>query len=579
MKPIILVGGGVQHYHLIRDLKPEDVHHPIIMVAQNKRVFDRSKIPHIIQQQISVDQAYFDLWAACQRSGVYFLEDESLRINREEKVLKLKNYGQIGYERLSIECESDPLLPFIKGTQQNSLLSLGHEIEFISQVNEFLFEVEKHCPREVRVVISGSQFSSLQLALSIQSRLSQYCDHVEMVLITQEPTFFNLLGKWQQKALLKYLKTQGLRFMSGKAIEYVSGHDIYFTDQSQIDFDIFVASENMKPRKLISKILQTKSQSLLVNPDLTYYRDENLFIHGDCVQLSSEHGGHLLNDSAEQQDVLRKNLFREDIDDPKVDYRLKTHSLKQITLSPKKALKFVGPVAWPSDLAFEESKKKILAEIKEQNEMQIHEEVKNQVQADLEYETHHMSRPWKGSLGQQNNTQSQRKLISFNGFNWWGSYAHSAQVVTLLAILKALASGVSPELLRFNLTLPPKDGFWTQHIFESSFKAIEKVAETFSVELNGGDTFNGEHWHLSVTIGGEISFKVEPQFRKDDYVILSKPLGFGLLWAGRLDKHFQSEWLDKALENNYVPDQQKFFDFVKKWEPRGLGFVEEWGFI
>jgi NADH dehydrogenase FAD-containing subunit len=549
------------------------------LISEEKRVFDRKKLSHLIHQFIDIDQAHFDIWKASQRTKVYFIEDRCLRLNREEKILELEKYGKLEYERLSIECQSEPILPLMKGAHQQTIFSVGDGIKFIEKINDFIHEVQKHCPREVRIALSGQSLKSLELALSIKIRLQDYCDHIEVVLFTEEAEFFKDLSIMRRRSLKKTLKANGVRLLEAKTIEYADEHEIYFTDQSQIDFDIFIPSEKFKPTKALSRILQSKTQQIPIHPDLSFYRDHNIFVHGDCVSLTQEYGGKSIDHAEEQVEVLKKNLFREDIDDPRVDYRDVTKRPQQVLISKDKALRFFGPFSWEKSISLSRWKDKLKLDSSLDKKIEMLPYVQEEAMQNLEYETNHMSRPWKGAFSRSEEDKKQIKLLSFNGFNWWGNYAESARIITRMALLKALSQGVDLQLLRFNLTLPRKDSFWIQHIFESTFRSIENVVESYGVCIDGGDTFNGEHWHLSITVGGQRQFESKKQFNENDYVLLTKPLGFGILWSSRLQDNFDSRWIDKALNESALPSWKDFHSFVKKWNPRGLGFVEEWGFL
>lgn len=578
MKPIVLIGGGMNHYQLIRSLEKEDLKHPIILVSSQRKVFDKKQLPHVLHQFIQYTDASYDLWKACLRKGIYFIEDQCIRINKEEKIIELEKNGKVEYERLSIECDSEPSKPLMKGALQDPVISVGGGLEFLKKVEAFIKEVKKHCPRDVRIAFSGDNLDALNLALAIKSRIQNSCEQIEIILFTAENHFFTDIPLLTKKALIKNLKTKGVRFLTGKTLEYVGDHQIYFTDNTQVEFDIFIPYENFRPVHVLSKILQSKSQQILVNPDLSYYKDHNMFVHGDCVALYQEAGNKNMIDPVEQVDVLKKNLLREDMDDPKVHYRQKQKRIKNVFLNKETSIKFLGPFSWETKKNNESWIKGLRENAFQLSEISTFDFVESQAELDLKYQSQHMSRPWKGSknLFKEENTF---KLISFNGFNWWGSYGSSAEVVTKMAILKAFAQGIKPQQLRFNLILPNQGGELVQHIFESTFRAIEAVAENYKINIGGGDTFNGDQWHLSMTVGGEVVRSFDKNFSQGDYVLMTQPLGFGVLWAGRFLKDFDSQWIETALDGTFLPSYERMQKFLDKWSPSHIGFVEEWGFL
>ena len=199
----------------------------------------------------------------------------------------------------------------------------------------------------------------------------------------------------------------------------------------------------------------------------------------------------------------------------------------------------------------------------------------------MAFESSHMARPWGGNLESvKRSSESGFRLISTSGFDCWGSLQDSTNHLTQMAFVKALASGVVPQQLRFMMSLPDHGSALGQHLFESSLNMLSRVCERYGVSIDGGDTFDGEKWRLSLTVGGP-SFDQgqDNQFSPGDYLLLTRPLGYGALWGGRLSSEFQSQWIEDSLRSDLIANFEVYAQFQKSFQPNASVFIEEWGFL
>ncbi len=561
MEPIVLVGGGEVHYRLIQALKEENCKtRPIVLVTQDMKVLTSSILPYLIKTEVGLGEGLLDLWKACQRKGIYFLEDRCLNISREEQTLALKKFGKLKYHKLSIEiatqasCVGQELPPAL------SHMDFSKPSEFIARMKGFFAEVQKHCPREVRVVLTGFNTFNVQLALTIQSKLQGGAESTDLLILDSETEQSSGFFTSRKQKEISRLKKLGIRVMQGAVIQNVSDHLLHLSDGSKLSYDILVPGSHFRASDSLGKILQIDDQTIRVKRNLSDVRDSQIFITGNNVFFEREKESLFEFDSEELAQVLLHNIFVADSKDPLIDCRDR---------------KKIDSIGWSKN--WENRMRKQWDSLRVTKVLEPCNEKLNQR---MRFQAEHMSRPWQGLLSHvTEEMKGQFRLNSFNGFNSWGSFAISAIKITEIAILKSLARGVKPQQLRFSLTLPVDEDHLLKHIFESTFKAIESVADKHGIEIDGGDTFDGKLWHLHVTVGGPSYSEPELKFNPHDYLLITRPLGFGFLWAGRLNDHFDSQWIQKAVQDPMLCDPENFLQFIEKWKPSGRVLIEEWGFL
>ncbi len=559
MEPIVLVGGGEYHYRVIQSLTNKQMaERPVVLVAQNIKVFPSDFLAPALLQKISVADAQLDLWTACQRKGVYFLEDTCLSIAKEDQVLQLRKFGNLKYHSLSVETQTQPTLLGREPIPAVTTINPGNPYVFLDSMESFFAEVHKHCPREVRVILSGFNKMSAQLAVAIKARLSGGAESSDIIILQDEVLEKNRFLKTSKERKQEALKNAGVRMVYGAMVDKNRDHLLQLVDGTTLSYDVLIPCSHFRSSDFLGKIFQGDSQTIFVSRELQGLGQ--IFLTGDNVQFETESLKVRALEGSEVASVLRQNLFRENADTPLLSCRdkKKVDSLK------------VTKNWW----SYQES------DLKNLKKIEVLETSRHQLHEALSFQAQHMSRPWQGLVISGSNEGARSfRLNSFNGFNSWGSFALSAIKITETAILKSLSRGVKPKQLRFSLTLPAERDHLLNHIFESTFRAIEGVADKHGIEIDGGDTFDGKHWHLNVTMGGEVVSDKQEKFQPHDYVLMTRPLGFGFLWAGRLSDRFDSTWIQKTINEPLVSDMEQLLAFTDKWGMSAPVLIEEWGFL
>jgi NADH dehydrogenase FAD-containing subunit len=580
LKPIVLVGGGDNHYRLIHSLNEDIVKtHPIILVAKNNKYFSNQFLPLVIGDILSMESGLFDLWSVCQRKNVYFIQDDCVNINREEKILYLEKYGKINYHMLSIEtdCKAYSLTNEVR---EKASLFANHDPSLLfKKLKSFLSEVHRHCPKEIRIVFTGLSPVSLDLAYFLNKKLQKSCEKIDLVFICQsESREFN--KKNLTKRIKKKLADLNIRVLFTQPIEKITEHKIYFLDEKPLEFDIYIPFDQWQSQDSIGRLFQKEGQKILVHRDLSHFSDSDLFFTGQNVYFNNENQSveSILKD--ELVKVLRHNLFIFDKEAPRITCRQMINSINQRPYLLSKSLFSYFNFKTESLESVEKIKVKTLEEIKNLNKIEVLEISKKQLEDKLTYDSQHMSRPWQGTISDSKNKLANAyRLISTNGFNSHGSYTQSTLKICEWAYLKTISRGIQPERLRFNLTLARDRNLLDNHIFESTFKAIEEFVYLNQIEIDGGDTFDGEHWQLSITLGGQANIQLGQKFQPHDYLIMTRPLGFGFLWANRLHECFDSKWITESLKSKIHTSFKNWTEFVNEYNPSTAVFIEEWGFL
>ncbi len=573
MDPIVLVGNGEYHYRLIESLKTDNpASRPILMVSEENKSFANTLGPAHLAGLISRDAVLLDTWSLCQRKGVYFLRDQCVDMSFEDRTLFLKKYGKLKFHKTSFEFTTEPNVFSSQLHDNPSILRYREGFQFYLQLKRFFKEVHLHCPREIRVVFSGLSREVVEYATLIQKELLKSCPRLDVQILFGGQENGGDLSQFSK--LKKRLMSQKIYLHHG-LVEKVEEHCLTFSDGSLLDFDIFVPMDSWRVQDVVGRHLQGEDQSLVVGADLALREQEPVFAVGAHVGVCLQNRTDLDRfDLPLVVDVLKKQLFSETTNSSCLE---EVSPLKRIWQSPVLASNWLGH---PLD---EKEMKNIWKEQILSTKMKVEQGkgpdlVQKSFQESLSFEANHMTRPWSG-LSKRGSRQTDYQLQSVNGFNWWGSFAESATRICEMTLLKSLTTGVFTTHMRFSLSLPRATPALHQHLFESTLKAIERVCEKYDVDLDGGHTFDGDHWQLHITTGGVKAFQVATRFRPHDYLILTRPLGYGPLWTSRLSPQFNSAWVEQEVNSPILNDPFALQSLVTDFDVSAMVLVEEWGLL
>ncbi len=570
MKPIVLLGGGLYHYQVIQSLNEEITkNQSVLMVSENPKVSPLEYVPYQLAKTTNVD-VHLDLWTVCQKKSVEYLNDRCLQINREEGVVQLENFGSLPFHHLSLETVCEPSFD-LSAYEDPSKIILDHPVSFVSKMRQFFREVHRHCPREVRVIITGLSVLSVELSLVLQGQLEKDCENCDIVILESKS---NEELSSNQKKQIKKLKKQGIRVLSGARILSDKPHCLDLEGGQALSYDILIPLNYWVPKDFLGKLLQNESPFIEVEEDLTHSSLANLSVVGRNVFVRTKKKWlHEFNNSEVSQ-LLLHNIFKMNTK-PAAKLKDSRQYLDTLLLSDGWK-KFVSAKDSGVLKRWVGEKEKSILDLKN---VATFEKAKVDVQNKLQQQADQMSRPWRGRTLSHITENRKYFLTTFHGFNSWGNYSQSTAKICEMALLKSLAKGMKAQHLRFHLTLPSEHNHLSRHIFESTLHTIENFCSSHQLEMDGGDTFDGQSWKLCITIGGEAILQVGEKLNSHDYLLITRPLGYGILWAGRLQEGFDSQWIQETLDYKLLISPEQFKDYTLKHNVSASFVVEEWGFL
>ncbi|MEM7645922.1 MAG: hypothetical protein AAF203_03335, partial [Pseudomonadota bacterium] len=524
----------------------------------------------IVDGHLKKEQGSLDFWSLCQKNGVYFLEDECINLNGDDKVLHLKNFGTLEFDCLGLETQSVLGTRIQSQYSLESLISVAETESFLDKIANFKKEVALHCPRELRIVISGIHQASLEMAFVLQKQLSPHCQFVEIFMVD------DWIGDHQKQTLQSkstLLKENGIHLSMDDPILKLTDHQLSLSQRGDIEFDVLISMERGGLNESFEKLLAKGEQHLAVSPSLDLESYPSVFACGEHVQLQSSKRflSEFPMEQALQLLVSRLGSQRKDLKGWEAKSKA---SLEELSLLQRKT-RLLNPLKNDFGQSFDQWMKNKIHFFDRAGKFPASPKILQDCISQQKREADNRIRPWKGLSSRSEDWG----LQSMSGYDWWGSVTHSTRTITEMALLKAMTQGLNPSHLRFHLTLPRHSGEMRGFLFESTLRMLEKMCEKHHLSIEGGDTFDGDFWRLTVTLGGAVKRPAPEKFHPHDYLLISRPLGYGFVWARRFEKQFDSQWIYDASKTSPLCSTEQWQEFSERWNPRGVVMTQEWGFL
>lgn len=288
---LVLVGSGHAHVTVIRALgmRPE----PglvVTCIAKELEAPYSGMLPGLVAGHYTDDQCHIDVVRLCNWAGVRLVHGVATGIDREAKRVEIEGRAPLAYDLMSIDVGITPLLDGIEGAAEHALA-----VKPISTFMPRWRELEAAAlapsgPRRIAVIGSGA--AGFELILAARHRLLMQARGAGI-----DPAAFRfvLLGtellpshNARARALArKELERQGVELIEGEMVAAVSADHVRLAGGRKIPADAVMASTRAgaAPWFKASGLPVDRHGFLAVRPTLQILDDDDIFAVGDCAHV------------------------------------------------------------------------------------------------------------------------------------------------------------------------------------------------------------------------------------------------------------------------------------------------------
>jgi NADPH-dependent 2,4-dienoyl-CoA reductase/sulfur reductase-like enzyme len=257
----------------------------VSLIRKADRVPIPAGIPYALGTLAGPEQNLFS-GSLLEDNGVKVFTGEAVRIDREGRMVELRNGDTIGYERLVLATGSRPALPPVPGFDLGRVFTVEKDLESVQKLKNELKTVDK-------LAIIGGGFIGVELALECRK-----AGVGEVTIVEQRP---RCLGAYFDEefcsAALAELERAGVHLQTGLGVKELKGKDkvecAVLSNGYQLAADAVIFALGSVPDATLGKV-----SGLKLGPTGGVDVDRNMqtsdpciFAAGDCAEKVSFFGG------------------------------------------------------------------------------------------------------------------------------------------------------------------------------------------------------------------------------------------------------------------------------------------------
>ena len=524
-------------------------------------------LPSLVAGLCKKSDAQINLFRLCRASGVRLIIDTVKKIEKKQSSLICKTGRVINFDLLSINIGSNSA-PLINGFKKFGC-SVRPLAAFHERWENFLQSIDGNSSPVICII--GGGLASIELSFAMDIRLKKLGIENFKIKILERRKAFGSLSSNQQRYLRTKAKLRKIEILENLIIKEVSKNELVVKNGKRVHSDFIVSCIGPQPHDLFknSKI-EHREGYVSVDKTLRIVGFQNAFAVGDCADFPVEFVERSGVFAVRQAPILHKNILKLAKNQELVQFKPQSDYLKLIVYEGNSAIFLRNGIAFSAKWVWSLKNyidRKFIDNFKRLSEM---------VLGNMENPVNNSKQMLCGGCGSKVGNvileSSLRKLSSTGSKHIVSKIGDDAAVIKINSSFQSLttdhlraftndawlqskitaihalgdiwAMGSNPDFALTNIIIPESSNEIQKRTIEEIIDGANSVFDTEGVKIIGGHTSLGKEIVIGFTLGG---FSGKPPKTVDkacvgDQIILTKPLGSGVLLAGEM--RFEGEGQD-----------------------------------
>ena len=345
-RDLVLVGGGHSHALALRMLAMQPIEGlRITLVSPSSHTPYSGMLPGLVAGHYSFEQAHIDLARLCQWAGARFIAAEVTALDPEERCLSVAGRPAIYYDLVSIDIGSQPELDTVPGARSHAV-----PVKPVSGLWQRWQELRgrvlaRAAGDDHRIAVVGGGAGSVELAMAMANSLAS--ETIAIDLWCGAPEILQNYNARARRSVMEALAEQGVQVHLDARVERVEGDALVFAGgEHAIYDDLFWCTGAAAAPWIAASGLQSDPLGFLaVHDTLQALGDEWVFGAGD-IAVQVEHPRPKAGVYAVRQGpVLAHNLRASLLGTPLKEHRPQQRFLSLVSLGGRRATADKGPFA------------------------------------------------------------------------------------------------------------------------------------------------------------------------------------------------------------------------------------------
>lgn len=343
-RQLVLVGGGHAHVAVLKSFGMSPL--PglrLILVSDHWDTPYSGMLPGHIAGHYDRDEAYLDLNRLAHFCGADFYRDTVCGLDLEKKELLFESRPPVPFDYLSINTGSTPSMDDIPGAAEHALPVKPID-QFLRGWNRLENDVREN-NSERRIVTVGGGAAGVELTLSAQFRLQQIAREAgttipSFEIITATPTILKTHNKKVQRTMRELCTQRGIKIRTSEKVKSVERNTATTESGETVPFDeLFWTTHASAPDWIRNSGLQVSDGGFIqVDQRLASLSHDFVFAAGDIADLTESPRPKSGVFAVRQGAPLANNLRLVALGFPPRKHRLQKSFLSLISTGDKNAI-------------------------------------------------------------------------------------------------------------------------------------------------------------------------------------------------------------------------------------------------
>ncbi len=345
---IVLLGAGHTHGHIIRMWRMDPPRSVRLTCISNFSIATYSgMLPGTLAGLYKQEQMEIDLVRLCASSGVRFLRADIRGLDLQRRQVMLADRPPVPYDVLSVGIGSipgglDDLPTDPEAVGHHDPVPIKPMQTFLHRLDQRLLEAARHVDRRpLRIAVVGGGVAGVEIVLALAPRIEQLLGTApQLILLDRHEHIARGLGAGAVRRVEHELRCRGVEIILGHDVRSVGAGTMELSNGSRIEADVVLWAAGAEAPALLGKLGLPADESgfLLTEPTLQTTAGEPIFVVGDSGTIEANRTPKAGVYAVRQGPILWQNLQRQLSGQPLVEYQPQHSFLKLLSTGDGRAI-------------------------------------------------------------------------------------------------------------------------------------------------------------------------------------------------------------------------------------------------
>jgi selenide,water dikinase len=557
---IVLLGAGHAHLEVLRRfaMRPEPGVR-ITLIGREPETPYTGMLPGLIRSEYTHQQAHIDLAPLAALANARLVLAEATSFDPEARTIAIPGRPDIPFDLLSVDVGGVPVAP----------PGAGIAVKPIGGFLDRLHRLEAELPPGARIAVVGGGPGGVELALALSVR---FAGQLRLVLVSATADPIATAPATARRAARQALVEAGVELVCGVTATALAGDRLLLSDGSYIEVATALWATGVEGPAMLaaSGIACDRAGCIRITHELRSVSHNHIFAAGDCASLDGEPRPKAGVWAVRAGAPLAENLRRAATGKPLRTWRPQRGALVMLGLGNGRA------VAWRNGIALQGHKVAWLKDRIDRRWMRMYTEMRMEPDPDApmrcggcgakvgaEVLTAALATLPRVETPDLLTTRDDAAVLKpplgkllVQSVDHFRSFFDDPFVFGQIAAAHALsdlyAMGAEPWTALAIASVPYASGHKMRSELASMLQGATKILREAGCALVGGHSGEASEPALGFSVTGLVdSGKIlrKSGLQPGDQLILTKPLGTGIVLAGHMRGNARAQWLIAAIES------------------------------